>query len=158
MEKIDITSLQFIGLEQSHVQQLRKLTALSPEMIEDSIKAFAFDLEVNNKTEKINGSPLSYFMGILRKGTPYLPPENYEDPETKIMRQYIEQKERQKAAKEDLERKKFDLDLEEWMETLGEQEIAELIPEPGYRSKDSPFRKGALSLYFRENIWSLNKG
>jgi hypothetical protein len=95
-------------------------------------------------------------MGILRKGMPYLAPENYEPVETRTIKLYIEQKERQKQQKLELEKKAFDIALEEWIETLSEARLSEIIPEPGYRDKDSPFHKGALSLYFQKNVWNKN--
>jgi hypothetical protein len=155
-KEIDISPLESIGFGKSHLKQLERLKTLTVEMVDDSIKAFAFDLEFNNKTEKIKGNPLSYFMGILRKGMPYLAPENYEPVETRTIKLYIEQKERQKQQKLELEKKAFDIALEEWIETLSEARLSEIIPEPGYRDKDSPFHKGALSLYFQKNVWNKN--
>ena len=152
-EEINTDNLSKIRFSKEHLQQLCKNEALTPAIVQDSINAFAFDLEENGKAEKIKGSPLGYFMGILRKGLPYLPPENYEPRETRAFRQYVEHRERQKAVREELEKRKFELDLDDWIEKLSEEEIPHLIDEPQYRDKDSPFRKGALSLYFKKNIW-----
>ena len=85
-------------------------------------------------------------MGILRKGIPYTPPENYESPETLAFRRYVENRERQKAAREDLEKRNFELDLDDWIEKQTEEELNKAIDEPRYRDKDSPFRRGAVVL------------
>ena len=152
--EIDTHRLNPIGFENTHLKQILKLKNLSCEIIQDSIDAFAFDLEENGKAEKIKGSPLAYFMGILRKGIPYTPPENYESPETLAFRRYVENRERQKAAREDLEKRNFELDLDDWIEKQTEEELNKAIDEPRYRDKDSPFRRGALSLYFKKNVWT----
>ena len=147
-------SLSKIGFVREHLHQLCKNENLTPQIVQDSIDAFSFDLEENGKAEKIKGSPLAYFMGILRKGIPYTPPENYESPETLAFRRYVENRERQKAAREDLEKRNFELDLDDWIEKQTEEELNKAIEEPRYRDKDSPFRRGALSLYFKKNVWT----
>ena len=143
-----------IGFVKEHLHQLCKNETLTPDIVQDSIDAFAFDLEENGKAEKIKGSPLAYFMGILRKGVPYIPPENYESPEIRAFRKYIEHKERQKATREDLEKRNFELDLDDWINKQSEEELNKAIDEPRYRDKESPFRRGALSVYFKKNIWT----
>ena len=40
---------------------------MTPEELQESIYAFAFDLVENQKGKTITGPPLNYFMGILRK-------------------------------------------------------------------------------------------
>jgi DNA-binding HxlR family transcriptional regulator len=155
-EHIETDDLSKIGFTREHLLQLCKNENLNPEIVQESINAFAFDLEENGKADRIKGSPLGYFMGILRKGLPYFPPENYEPPETRALRQYIEHKERQKTAKEELENRKFELELDEWIEKLSEEEIYQMIEEPRYRAKDSPFRRGFLSKHFKNNIYNKN--
>jgi hypothetical protein len=147
-------NLSKIGFVREHLHQLCKNENLTPQIVQDSIDAFAFDLEENGKAEKIKGSPLAYFIGILRKGIPYTPPENYESPETVAFRRYVEHRERQKAAREDLEKRNYELDLDDWIEKQTEEELNQAIEEPRYRDKNSPFRRGALSLYFKKNIWT----
>ena len=147
-------NLSKIGFVREHLHQLCKNENLTPQIVQDSIDAFAFDLEENGKADKIKGSPLAYFIGILRKGIPYTPPENYESPETLAFRRYVEHRERQKAARENLEKRNYELDLDDWIEKQTEEELNQAIEEPRYRDKNSPFRRGALSLYFKKNIWT----
>jgi hypothetical protein len=151
---VNTDNLSKIGFVKEHLHQLCKNETLTPDIVQDSIDAFAFDLDENGKAEKIKGSPLAYFMGILRKGIPYIPPENYESPEIRAFRKYIEHKERQKATREDLEKRNFELDLDDWINKQSEEELNKAIDEPRYRDKESPFRRGALSVYFKKNIWT----
>ena len=44
-----------------------KIDGFSLEMIQDSIHAFAFDLEENGKAEKIKGSPLDFLWALFGK-------------------------------------------------------------------------------------------
>ncbi|MBV9576296.1 MAG: hypothetical protein JO149_06705, partial [Gammaproteobacteria bacterium] len=91
-ECIDIQPLTHIGFTKSHLQQIILDDKLTSEIVQDSIYAFAFDLENNNKEKSLKSGPLNYFMGILRSGKPYAPPANYESPQDAAMRIYLERK------------------------------------------------------------------
>ncbi|MDZ4662892.1 MAG: hypothetical protein SGJ18_14865, partial [Pseudomonadota bacterium] len=66
--EIDLSPLDgLIGFTRSHVEQIIRRNVLTPEQVQMSIYAFAFDLEENGKGKAIN-SPLNYFMGVLNKG------------------------------------------------------------------------------------------
>jgi hypothetical protein len=70
---IDITPLTKIGFTRDHLLHIANMGKLSPEEVQNSIHAFAFDLEKNNKSEKLTETPLNAFVGILRKGSTYPP-------------------------------------------------------------------------------------
>ena len=62
-------SLEGIGFGNSQVQQLSKLGTLSPLDVQDSLEAFAYDLETGKVRSQ--GSKLGFIMGILRKSGKY---------------------------------------------------------------------------------------
>lgn len=152
-QSINFIPLEGIGFGKSHLLQIYKFGQLSPEMVQDSINAFAFDLDVNNKGAKIKAAPLYFFMGILRNGMPYAAPENYEDLETRALKRYLENKKKQQAHRESIRQEAYNLALEEWEENLTSEQVAAIIPEQKYREEGSPIRKGTLNLHFKKEIW-----
>jgi predicted transcriptional regulator len=153
-EQLNIYPLSEIGFTKAHLTQIQKQGILSPEDVQESINAFAFDLSVNGKANKLKGSSLNFFMGILRGGVPYAPAENYESPEVRALRLYLERKKREQEQKEALEKEAFGLAFEDWLQTLSEDDVVDIIPEPKFREEGSPFRRGSLELHFRNNIWA----
>ena len=151
--KINIQPLEEIGFNSHHLAQLKKMGGFSVEQIQESINAFAFDLQVNGKAEKLKGSPVNYFMGIFRKGAPYTPAENYESPEVRALKQYVERKRREKQEREALEKEAFSMAFEEWQAKLTEEDIISIIPEVRYREPGSAFRESCLQKHFRETEW-----
>lgn len=148
----DIIPLEKIGFSKNHLTQILKTGKLAIDDVRLSIQHFAFDLEENKKHEKINGSPLNYFMGILLKGIPYNAPENYEDPKKKALKAFVQRKEQELREIEELESKAVDLMYEDWVKMISEDLVAEIIPEPQYRVQGSPFREGSLKKYFKEKV------
>ena len=164
----DIVPLSNIGLTNAHIGQLTKQQKLTPEQIQDSIYYFAFDLARNEKAKTLKKGPLDFFMGILRQGIPYTPPNNYESPETESMRLYLESKAQTKKINEELEKELKENIWQEWKESLSDQELMEFYV-PG-ESLDSVPEKVRTTLkkrnaisnaqqYFESEIWpSKRKG
>ena len=67
-QKIDCSPLNEIRFGRHQVAQIAREGKFTPEELQDSIYAFAFDLSENGKAKTITGVPLNYFMGILRRG------------------------------------------------------------------------------------------
>ena len=82
---IDIEPLKDIGFTKTHLEQIASQKLLLPEIVQNSIYAFSFDLVENNKAKELKGQPINFFMGILRKGNPYASPANYESPKDKAI-------------------------------------------------------------------------
>lgn len=156
-QEIDISSLENIGFSKAHLIQIVKFGLLDPEIVQDSINAFAFDIEVNGKAQKLRTTPLNYFMGIMKNGMPYAPPENYETSEERALKIYIEKKKIEQKRKEELEKEAFNLSFSDWVHTLTEEEVCKIIPKANYREKGSPFRTASLELHFRDNLWADTK-
>ncbi|MGK5083520.1 hypothetical protein WDW37_09465 [Bdellovibrionota bacterium FG-1] len=148
---VDATPLAEIGFTQTHLMQLAKHGKLSAAEVGSSIDFFAFDLRRNAKAKAINGSALNFFMGIVRKGIPYAPPENFEtaaDEARRRTREILERKERERLADE---QRLKDLEYAEWRRGITEAQATALVPDP---VKDIPrAREASLQNHFDEKVW-----
>ena len=148
---VDFSPLADIGFTQTHLIQLAKQVKLSTAEVQASIEFFAFDLKRNGKGKSLHGSPLNFFMGILRKGIPYAPPENFEteaDEARRRTREILERKERERHAED---QKLRDLEFAEWRRGLSEPQAVALVPDA---VKDIPrAREASLRSHFDEAIY-----
>jgi hypothetical protein len=149
---VDVMPLSTIGFTQTHLRQLHRAGLLTAEELQDSIHAFAFDLEVNGKAKKLNGSPLNFFMGCVRKG-PYAPPENFEPPEIRQRRLYLEAKEKAAKARRQIEEKLEALEFEDWINRLSAEERLRLVPETHLLRVGNPAHNNALREHFQREVW-----
>ena len=150
-QQVDCSPLSGIGFTQTHLVQIIRQGKLTPAEVQDSIHFFAFDLAKNGKGKGINGNPLNFFMGIVRKGAPYAPPENYESPEAEARRKYLDGKRRLEEQKLAEEKELRDLAFAEWRRGLTQAQANELVPDP---VKDIPrAREASLQNHFEEQIW-----
>lgn len=150
--EIDTDPLNAIRFGRHQLAQLTRVGALTVEQVQESINAFAFDLEVNEKGKEINGHALNYFMGILRKG-PYAPPANYEPPEVRQMRIYLEAKERERKTREELESRLEIVEFDEWVTILSAEDRSRFVPPTDFAKPGSQGHNVQLKQYFRENVW-----
>ena len=125
---------------------------MTPEELQESIYAFAFDLTENQKSKVINGSALNYFMGILRRG-PYAAPANYESPEVRQRRLYLEAKEQQHKKRQELDEREEAVEFAEWAEKLSLEQRAALVPPKDFAKPGGTAHSYQLREYFRENVW-----
>ncbi|MGK5088132.1 hypothetical protein WDW86_11290 [Bdellovibrionota bacterium FG-2] len=148
---VDTSPLADIGFTQTHLMQLARHGKLSVAEVESSIDFFAFDLNRNGKAKTLNGPPLNFFMGILRKGGPYAPPENYETPadeSRRRTREFMERKERERQANE----QRFkDLEFAEWKRGVAASDLARLLPE--WAQKPGQIQDSAIRAHFDDNVW-----
>jgi hypothetical protein len=148
---VDFSALAEIGFTQSHLIQLAKHGKLSTAEVQDSIHFFAFDLKRNGKGREIKGAPVNFFMGILRKGLPYAPPENYESPEQTARRIYLDGKRRLEEQRLSEERELRDLEFAEWRRGITREQIADIVPDV---VRDIiPARDSSLKAHFDEQVW-----
>ena len=148
---LDLTPLTGIGFTQNHLTQIIRQGKLTPEETQDSIHFFAFDLEKNEKGRFLKAPPINFFMGILRKGMPYAPPENYESAADEARRKTREFKARKERERQDEDQKLLDLDFSEWRRGIAADELAALLPE--YARKPGPIQDSALKTHFETNVW-----
>ena len=156
-QNINIDPLEDIKFTKQHVLQLYKQKILDADMVQDSIYAFAFDLKNNKKGEGLKLSPTNFFMGILRKGEPYLPPENYESPKDKALRLYNQRKRIEEDRKKKQEEEAKKLALEEWIRETPDEDLKTFCPGKYGEDLTSVMAKGYLHKYFNENIWEKKK-
>ena len=123
---------------------------LSSESVQDSIHYFAFDLNKNNKRKEINGHPLNFFMGILRRGMPYAAPANYESPQDQILRKNLVAKRLQSEKRSQMEAEIKEIEFEEWYSKLSEEEKLERVP---MLPREGSGRKAVMRSQFDEHIW-----
>lgn len=158
-EEVNFNALSHIGFTRSHLLQIVRRTDLPPQLIQDSIDAFAFDLEKNNKHQSFKKSPLEVFMGIIGKGMVYNAPENYQTPKQLNMKLYLEQKRIELENSRKLEEEALSVAFEEWKKAGQNQCLVEdliLQLEPMIRKNNSAV-DGMLYSYYKENVWVEEK-
>jgi hypothetical protein len=148
---LDFSPLAEIGFTQNHLTQIIRHGKLSRAEVEPSIEFFAFDLRRNGKAKMLNGSPLNFFMGILRKGIPYAPPENYESPVDEARRRTREFLERKAQTRQAEEKRIMDLEYAEWRRGLAPGDIARLMPD--WAQKPGQIQDTAIKSHFEEQVW-----
>jgi len=152
---LDISGLIEIGFTQTHLIQVARDAKLTPEIVQDSIRHFAFDLRANGKAKELRGPALNYLMGILRKGFPYAAPENYISPEAEAMKAYLESKRADQERRKTLEDALYELEFINWTQALSEEEKLNLAPFGGFGGERG--QQAKLSVYFRKTIWPAIK-
>ena len=155
-ESVDIEPLKYIGFSITHLTQIADQGKLAVEVVQDSIYAFCYDLEYNKKIESIKGSPLNYFMGIIRNGKPYAPPSGYESPQDLAMRVYLERKKEVTDIREAREKELMNSFFIEWESSLSDEDKLAFVPEHE-RNRSGPgstaIKKSFVRPYFEKNIW-----
>ena len=120
---LDIASLEKIGFTQNHLVQIAKRKSLEAHLVQESIYAFAHDLE--NNAVQINSSPLNFFMGILNKSQPYVSRSaQYETPKEKAMRLFLEREARLKQQTQEIEMTLMQKMRSEWFSKMSFEEQA----------------------------------
>lgn len=126
LKEIDIEPLRDFGFSINTLRQLTPEQGLTPDEIQESINAFAFDL-IENGTAKTVNNPVSYLMKGLKKGIPYVPPPNYEAPKDKAMRLCLERKKETEKRRIEMEEEALKLACGEWLESLSEEEKNNIV-------------------------------
>ena len=153
---IDIEPLSNIGFTKTHLTQIVSQNLLPAELVQNSIYAFAFDLQENDKAKNINGDPINYFMGILRKGKPYAPTSNYESPQDKAMRLYKEKMKEVEQRRVTTEKEAISLAYSDWFSQLTSSQKLEFLPESIRRNANPEKNKmldGSARNHFEVEIW-----
>jgi hypothetical protein len=154
-QTLDVSPLEETGFTQTHLIQIIRQGKLQPTEVQDSIHFFAYDLKRNGKGKELNGPPLNFFMGILRKGIPYAPPENFESPADEARRKTREFKERKERERIAEEQQISDLEFAEWRRGLSPDGLINLLPE--YARKPGPIQDSALKAHFENEVWPVRQ-
>ena len=147
-QQVDISPLSKFGFTQTHLIQIIRQGKLSPSEVQDSINFYAFDLTRNGLKPN---SQLNFFMGIVRKGMPYAPPENYESPADEARRKTREFKERKVREREEELKQLRDLDFKEWRQELSLKEILTIVPE--FAERPGQVQESYLKKHHEEVLW-----
>lgn len=149
-KKVDLSPLTEVGFSQAHLLQIAKQNLIAPEVVQESIHAFAFDLTKNDKAKSLKKTPLDCFMGILRGGSAYLPPPNYKSPKEIALEAIIKKQNHIKA----LEEEAISAAFQNWVSKLTPDEKNRIIPEETKKMGVSGLMNQAIRAHFKENVWS----
>jgi hypothetical protein len=157
-QNIDIGPLKKIGFSKVHLKQLSLIPTLSSKTVQNSVCAFAFDLDNNNKAKRIDGDPVNYFMGILRSTGVYNPPKNYEAPQERQMRLWMEEMKQRdtEPRRVKIEEEAFNLSFNKWFEKFTDEQKMEFLPKNlrvNSPAIDNHAAKEKAINYFRKEIW-----
>jgi hypothetical protein len=147
-QQIDISSLETIGFTQTHLIQIIRQGKLSVGEVQDSINFYAFDLTRNGLKPK---SALNYFMGVVRRGLPYGPPDNYESPADEVRRKTLEFKSRQAATRQAEDQKLMEIEFQEWRRGLTPNDVLAIVPE--FARRPGQVQESSLLSHFEKQIW-----
>ena len=122
LAKIELTeSLTLIGFNQGHIEQLLRDSSLTPEEIQNSLNAFAFDLGFEDVKRKVR-SPIGLIMKLLKNGQAYVSEKGYESEEDRLYRELIERAERKNEEKKTLQAKLVEVKFEEWLDDVSDED------------------------------------
>ena len=169
-QKIDYSPLANFGFDESHIIQIyREYTknpeiALTTEIIQNSINALAFDLKHNDVAGSFKNSPTVVLTALLKKGQPYSSktPHKVLSPREEAMQEYIAAQEKRHHKIQELENKTKEFELQEWLKSLSEQELAtfapkdccpEGMPEKVYQTSRRKKALTAAKEYFITMLW-----
>jgi len=100
-------------------------------------------------------------MGILRRGMPYAPPDNYEHPKDKATRLYLDGMRKVVQKREKIRQEMMNVAFEDWYYKLENEDAKSFLPiemklPPSYANapKESRIVKDKARAHFIENIWS----
>lgn len=145
-----MSPLSEIGFSHTHLLQIAKQNILAPHVVQESVYAFAFDLEKNGKAKVLKKNPLDFFMGILRNGSVYAPPSNYKSPKEIALESFVN---KQNQIQE-LEKKAMNLGFENWLTKLSMEEKNQIVSEDTRKKGFTTLINQELRSYFKGNIWS----
>lgn len=158
---VDMEPLSTIGFNESHLSQIASQKKLTPQMVQDSIHHFAFDLENNKKRETIKIDPINYFMGTLLKGGPFNPPSNYESPRDRAMRCYSERMREIEQRRTKEEEEAMSLAFNEWFAQFTDDQKRQFLPKIMQKNteggKNSKILEESAKAHFKAEVWSNMK-
>lgn len=154
---LDINLPEITKLTENHLTQLYKKGLFSSRDVQESINAFAFDLEHNNKSNSIKGDQISYFMGTMRRNGGYLPPSNYESPKEIYLKQFIALKQKETDRLTELEEKAFEISYVNWSLKAKRSDKIKLLDIPVEQYIETPFLDKTLRSIYREKVWVLER-
>ena len=170
-QQIDFSSLSDIGFDESHIIQIYREhkknpeLALSAEIIQNSINAFAFDLKHNDVMGTFKAAPAVVLTSLLKKRQPYSSktPDKVLSPREEAMQEYLQAQQKKNLKILEIETQTKDSAQQEWLNSLSERELLDFNQNNDLRPDGMPERifeisqrKKALAQakeYFNTIIW-----
>ena len=169
-KNIDLSSLESVGFNETHLIQIHKEyeknpnKILSEEILQHSIDAFAFDLKHNHITERFKSSPAIVLLSLLKKGMPYSSrtPDKFLTPQQEALQNYLSNKQKKIEAQEEQESKLKEIEFIEWQDRLTEQEINSIIGDKvnslvGSKIMKEKSIRSWLVQHFDSEIWPVKR-
>jgi hypothetical protein len=149
---IDFSELE--GFSIHHLKQLYERNVSNPQEIQNSINAFVFDLNENDKAASIKSKdPIPFFLGILNRQGVYVAPGNYESPKDKAMREYLAIENEKQNKRQKIEQELMAVSFENWHEGLTIKAKCELLNMEQTEFTSETMMKPMLKNHYQENIW-----
>jgi hypothetical protein len=121
-------NVKAIGFGQTQIKQLFQLHSISASEVQESLEAFAYDLEVGEVNSR--GSKLGFLMGILRRSGAYI-----SEGLVNELKVQVENNEKRRREMADLEKRqaqdKLTAKAQEIVSHMTEKEKLGLVPENG---------------------------
>lgn len=153
-KNINIDLLKNIGFSENHLKQLYCKKLNTPDIIEESIKHFAFGL-VNNPKVKQYNDPVNVLIGVLRKGQAWVE-SNYKSPQEIALSELLLRKKVEQDRLVTLEKEAYEVAFKDWQIKLSSEEIEKIIPSKINmldRSEAIIPKKIRLKMFFEKNVW-----
>ena len=152
LKEIDVSPLEFIGMTEKHLLQLKAKT--TKEVIQESIHHFAYGLQYNPKVKKYD-NPMAVLISVLKRGEAWIEPD-YRSPQEMAQEKLLASKKAEKQRLKDLEEQAYKIAFDDWQHTLSTEQLEKIMPtQKG--SKDFTPRSVKLSRYFKDHIWPSKK-
>jgi predicted transcriptional regulator len=145
--------LTLIGFNQGHIEQLLRDSSLTPEEIQNSLDAFAFDLGFEDVKKKVR-SPIGLIMKLLKNGQAYISEKGYESEEDRLYRELIERAEKKNEEKKNLKAKFIEVKFEEWLENISDNDKRNLAEPIGEFM--GIIHRQELKEYFKREVYTTN--
>ena len=136
-EGIDISQLESIGFDLSHMVQIHRAyekapnVTLSPELIQSSIYAFAYDLKNNNVEKMFKKPPATVLLSLLKKGQPYnsITPDKCVSPIQDALNKHNQMLLSQRALEQQMLQQIQETEFALWRDGLSDEQLLDFCPE-----------------------------
>jgi hypothetical protein len=154
LAKIELTeSLTAIGFNQGHIEQLLRDSSLSPDEIQNSLNAFAFDLGFEDVKRKVR-SPIGLIMKLLKNGQAYVSEKGYESEEDRLYRELIERADKKNEEKKNLKARLVEVKFEEWLDNISDDDKRNMAEPIGEFM--GIIHRQELKEYFKREVYNAN--
>ena len=156
--ELDISSLNSLGITSKHLRDMEnQRLELTHHQVEDLIARFGvYASDPSNMHNVRNKAAIFIRMAqMMAKGEDPLPDVKTE--EDALIEAFIAKKMEQRKKRKELEKQAFDLEFEEWIETVDKSRKDEIAPPTAVLTSGSEAQAMMLKNWFKENLWPDRK-